>query len=275
MTEASEKAVLVTGAGGGIGLATVKKFIEEGKRVVATDLEEGKLSRINNSNDFFFQQCDITNPASVDKLYQVVSAQGIKIKTLISNAGIYETYPVSETGHSAYRRIMEVNFLSHQLLLSTFINDLIETRGRFILVSSESVKLPVLFQPYMISKIALEAFAVTARQEMALKGVKVIIVRPGAVRTGLLDWMKGVKNPVGNSLFEEEFQKSYQMSTRLAGRPVSPEKAADMLYRAATATKPRKVYNVNHNLLLSLVSIIPNPILEKIILKKLRAKKSR
>ena len=78
---------------------------------------------------------------------------------------------------------MEVNFLSHQNLLSTFVRDLIISRGRFIVVSSESVKFPALFQPYMISKIALEAFAITVRQEMALKGVRVVIVRPGAVNS--------------------------------------------------------------------------------------------
>ena len=275
MKKKTTNTVLITGAGGGIGLATVKKFIEEGKRVVATDIKKDKFNSYSNSDDFFFQQCDITDPASVDKLYQDISAQGIKINTLISNAGIYETYPVSEASHNVYRRIMEVNFLSHQLLLSTFLDDLIETGGRYIMVSSESVKTVAPFQPYMISKIALEAFARTVRLELALKGVKVVVIRPGAVRTGLLDWMKGVKNPVGNSLFEEEFQKSYQMSTRLAGRPASRENLADTLYRAATATRPRKVYNVNHNPLLSLVLIIPNPILEKIILKKLRPKKSR
>lgn len=275
MNEAGKKAVLVTGAGGGIGLATVKKFIEEGRRVVATDLQKGKLNNFDTSENFFYLSCDITDPASVKQLHQFVSGQGIKIETLISNAGIYETYPVSEASHNVYRRIMEVNFLSHQLLISTFLDDLIETGGRYIMVSSESVKTVAPFQPYMISKIALEAFARTVRLELALKGVKVVVIRPGAVRTGLLDWMKGVKNPIGNSLFEEEFQKSYQLSTRLAGRAENPEKVADTIYRAATAKKPRKVYNVNHNPLLSLVSTIPCPILENIILKKLRPEKSR
>ncbi len=273
--ESLKNAVLITGAAGGIGSATVKTFSDKGYNIVATDIDTSKLDYLEENGQVMAIRCDVTKPGSVRDLYSEIKKRDLNIGIMISCAGIYETYPVTEADTDKYKKIMEVNFLSHQYLLSTFIRDLTLSDGRFIVVSSESIKLPVLFQPYMISKIALEAFAVTARQEMALKGVKVIIVRPGAVMTGLLDWMQGVENPVDNSIFEEEFQKSFHMSTRLAGLPASPEKVADTLYRAATATKPRKAYNVNHNPLLSLVSTIPYPILEKIIMKKLRAKKSR
>jgi hypothetical protein len=87
--------------------------------------------------------------------------------------------------------------------------------------------------------------------------------------------MKGVENPVEDSLFEAEFKKSYIMSTRLAGRPAKPEKVAGIIFNAATKAKPRRVYNVNHNPLLSLISIIPSHFLERIIYKKLGRKKSR
>ena len=271
--ESLKNAVLITGAAGGIGSATAKIFSDKGYNVVATDIDTSKLDYLDENRQVMVLRCDVTKPGAVRKLYSEIKKRDLNIGIIISCAGIYETYPVTEADTDTYRKIMEVNFLSHQYLLSTFIRDLTLAEGRFVVVSSESIKLPVLFQPYMISKIALEAFAVTARQELALKGAKVIIVRPGAVNTGLLDWMKGVKNPVDNSLFEEEFEKSYHLSTRLSGRPVSPEKVAETLLRAATAKKSRKEYNVNHNPLLSLISMIPYPLLEKIITRNLRKKK--
>lgn len=270
-----KKAVLITGAAGGIGSATLKTFLEKGYRVVATDIDTRKLEHLEENKQALVLQCDLKSPGSVKGLHAEIKERGIQVNTIISCAGIYDTYPVSEADHNRYREIMEVNFLAHQDLLSTFLHDLHISKGRFILISSESIKFPVLFQPYMISKIALEAFAKTVRQEMALKGVKVIIVRPGAVMTGLLDWMKGVEDPVENSLFEAEFQKSYRMSTRLAGRPVKPEKVAGIIFMAATKAKPRREYNVNHNPLLSLISIIPSYIMEKVIFTNLGQKKSR
>lgn len=264
---------MITGAAGGIGLATTKLFLEKGANVVATDINIKKLTALGKNDKLKVVECDLSDDASIPGLHQAVSGAGFKIGTVISGAGIYETYPVSEAETEHFRKIMEVNFFAHQKLLRLFMKDLIATGGRFILISSESVKFPALFQPYMISKIALEAFAVTVRQEMALKGVRVIIVRPGAVNTGLLDWMKGTVSLEGHSLFRTEFYRSFRDSIKMTGKTATPEKVAKVILMASCSKRPRRVYNVNHNPALVLLSLIPSGAAERIIKKRLSDKK--
>jgi len=262
------KNVVITGAAGGIGKEVVRLFLDGDYNTKALDINTLNLSEWHNRDNLECIKVDVTNENELSSFTGTAGIESLDI--LILAAGIYDSWPVSEIETESFRKMMEVNLLSAQNLIRRFLNPLIRAKGRIIIVSSESVKMPALFQPYMISKIALEAFAMTARQELGLKGVKVAIIRPGAVNTGLLGWMKKDGSLDYASVFEQEYRRSFLKSLRLVGKPAEPEKVAKLIYKAAISKRPRRVYNINHNLHLSIISKLPESLTEKIIIRKFR-----
>jgi NAD(P)-dependent dehydrogenase (short-subunit alcohol dehydrogenase family) len=141
-----------------------------------------------------------------------------------------------------------------------------------IVVSSESYKIQAMFQPYMISKASLEAFCRSARQELALKGVKLTIIRPGAINTPLLNWMKTDESVERYPVFEKELKKSRKRSVKMVGRIIAPEKVAKKIFMAAFAANPKRVYRVNNSKLLTFISLLPISFLDWLMVKMFRIK---
>ena len=266
-----QKTVLITGAAGGIGKATAGIFRANGFRVLAADIDVKPLhDHFPDEERVIVYGCDIRDPRSVRQLVSFCNERKISISVLVQCAGIYDTFPVTEVSAELFRNTMEVNFLGQQSVLSAFLDQLIRNRGRVITVSSESYRLPALFQPYMISKAALEAFAVTARQELMLKGVKMIIIRPGAVSTQLLKWREGIENPTRNSVYTMEFKRAFDTSLKMVGRITIPGNVAKKIFRAAVVNNPRRVYTINNSMLLRLMSSLPNGLKEYALRRLMR-----
>jgi NAD(P)-dependent dehydrogenase (short-subunit alcohol dehydrogenase family) len=166
---------------------------------------------------------------------------------------------------------MAVNFLSCPAMVSLCLPALLKSRGRVIVVSSESYKIQALFQPYMISKAALEAYCRVAWQELALKGVSLSVVRPGAIQTPLLKWMNKDDVIDPGSVFHHEFKASLARSKKMVGKITPPEKVAEKIMKAATTRKPKRYYHVNNNPLLSWISILPNNWIDALIVRKFKS----
>ena len=167
---------------------------------------------------------------------------------------------------------MAVNFHANVSLVNSLLRPLVKRQGRVIIVSSESYKIQAMFQPYMISKAALEAYARVAWQELALKGVWLSVIRPGAFSTPLLNWMHREEIKVPGSMFQIEFAASVKQSKKMVGRITTPEKVAGTILRAATSRRPKRVYRVNNNPMLSLITLLPSGIIDRIIVRRFRKK---
>jgi NAD(P)-dependent dehydrogenase (short-subunit alcohol dehydrogenase family) len=267
-----KKTVVITGAAGGLGTELVKRFASYGFNVIAVDIDDSGFSGFNDLKVVTTKICDVTNIEQVRVLAQELDIDHKGVDILVCLAGIYGTYPVTEADPTLLKKIIDVNFFGTAIMVQSFLKPLIKNHGRVIVVSSESYKIQALFQPYMISKATLEAYCRVARQELALKGVHLTVIRPGAIRTPLLNWMSSPLNPGEYPVFDQEFRNSREKSLKMIGRIIAPERVAEKIFLASTTSKPKRIYRINNNQLLTLVSLLPESIIDSVIISMFKRK---
>jgi len=268
----SDKLVFISGAAGGLGKVLVKEYAERGFQVFAADIETSELSIFSELKNVVTINLDVTDLDQVKSLASDHQIDKRGLDVLVCLAGIYNTYPVTEADPYLLKKIMAVNFLGTASLVQCFLTPLIRNKGRVIVVSSESYKIQALFQPYMISKAGLEAYCRVARQELALKGVKLVVIRPGAIRTPLLNWMESDGDAGKYPIFSQELRKSWSQSVKMVGNISEPDEVARKIFKASIAPKPKRIYRVNNNVLLTFISLLPAVILDRLIIKRFRMK---
>jgi NAD(P)-dependent dehydrogenase (short-subunit alcohol dehydrogenase family) len=269
-----KRAILITGAGRGLGRAVAELFAERGYYVIATDINESYLNGLDGAGKFLKIRMDVTDPGSVKEAYESVKQQTVKLSVLVNNAGIHDFFPLSEADITLTKHIFDINTFGPCLVVRTFLPLLTRDKARVINISSESVRLPALFQPYQITKIALEACTTTIRQELALKGVRVILIRAGAMKTGLLNGVSRITNPVKDSVFKEEFDRFAAMALAMVPKAVAPLKVAQVILKAAESKHPRHLYNINISLSVKILSCIPRILFESVLKRKLSNKRA-
>ena len=251
-----------------MGTSLVRIFCDHGIRVIATDKKIPGPDFFQLNPSVLFIEADITDPDQISRVVKKSNADETGIDILISAAGIYDTYPVTEADPALFNKMMAVNLLGTVNLVHVLLKSLIKKQGRIVVVSSESYKIQALFQPYMVTKASLEAYCLSARQELSLKGVKLIVIRPGAIDTPLLNWMKTDHRHEKYPVFRNEFLAGYTASLKMVGKLTSADFVAAKIFYAAMSHRPKRVYRIKNNPLLSIASLLPVAILEKIIRRK-------
>jgi len=255
----NKAAILITGAYGGLGTAIVKMSLELSAidYIIATDIR-------NEIEDLYYKdpkviglKMDVGSEESIKNVHTKLQKMAITIKYLINCAGIAIFHPVSESTEELLDKTLKVNTYGPVLTVSVFLNDLVRNKGRVIQISSVSVKLPTLFQPYPNSKIALEAFSTSIRQELNLLGVDLVLIRPGAINTNLTSGMKSITNPVENSKFDMYFKTFIKMANADVGKMVEPVQIAQLVKKVIEVEKPKQIYSINKNAKITLLTIIP------------------
>ena len=203
------KVAVVTGGNSGIGLATAKRFQDEGARVAIAGRSKKTLDEAVKTigNGVVAVQADVAKLADVDKLYAEVSKKFGKIDVLFVNAGVAKFAPFAETSESLYDEQFDINTKGAYFTIQKaipFLND-----GASIILNTSVVD--DLGSPntsaYAATKAALRSFARTAAAELVGRGIRVNTVAPGPIvtpifgRTGLPqeaidDFAKGVLTQV-------------------------------------------------------------------------------
>jgi NAD(P)-dependent dehydrogenase (short-subunit alcohol dehydrogenase family) len=105
------KVALVTGGNSGIGLATARRFRDEGARVAISGRNQKTLDEAVKTlgKDVLALQADVAKFADLDRLYAAVSQKFGKIDVLFANAGIYKFAPLAATSESLYDEMFDIN----------------------------------------------------------------------------------------------------------------------------------------------------------------------
>jgi short-subunit dehydrogenase len=238
--------------------------------VVATDFNFELLSDLTGKKNYLTLGLDVTSEVSVQNCVHKLSKEINQIDVLVSNAGIFSFYPVSEAGAEKLKKIIDVNVLGLTNLTKYFLPLLTVSESRLIVIGSESYKVPSPFQPYSVSKQMLESVFKAIKIELSLKGIKSILVRPGAMQTQILEDTIQFKNFNEHSQFKTEFKNFVNSVPKYIRKVSTPEDVAKVILKGGTAKHPKQVYSINHNPLVTILSGLPPRFKNFIVEKNLR-----
>ncbi len=185
------KVAVVTGGCSGIGLATVRRFAEEGARVVIGDLDRTNGPRVAEEVEGLFVECDVTDAAQVDALFKAAFDTYGSVDVAFNNAGISppEDDSILTTDLDAWRRVQEVNLTSVYLCCKAALPYMLEQkRGSIINTASFVAVMGAATSQisYTASKGGVLSMSRELGVQFAREGVRVNALCPGPVNTPLL-----------------------------------------------------------------------------------------
>ncbi|NTV51918.1 MAG: SDR family NAD(P)-dependent oxidoreductase [Candidatus Firestonebacteria bacterium] len=178
-------AALITGVSSGLGKALALQLIQDGFWVLGTvrrKSDGGYLAKAGGLPLLF----DVTDVRGLPALARRVKARlgNVPLKLLVNNAGTSVCAAWEHMSLEEVRDQFEVNFFGAVAFTQAFLPLLKAGKGRLALISSTAARLPVAFMgAYCASKFALEAYALTLRQELYLERIPVICLEPGPMQT--------------------------------------------------------------------------------------------
>jgi NAD(P)-dependent dehydrogenase (short-subunit alcohol dehydrogenase family) len=179
--------VLVSGAGGGIGAAVVRRFSTAGWRIVAVDLDEAALARPASEGIVARLHGDIRTAETCRTLVErSVTAVG-RLDALVNAAGVWREGPVEDCSEADFDAVVDVNLKGTFFLCASAIPHLKATRGSIVNVSSDAGRQGNLgAAAYCASKGGVTIFTRALALELAPHGVRANVVSPGDVDTPML-----------------------------------------------------------------------------------------
>jgi NAD(P)-dependent dehydrogenase (short-subunit alcohol dehydrogenase family) len=191
VTRLDGKVAVVTGAGSGIGLATVRRLAADGARVVCVDVDDTSGSAAAKEIDGLYVRADVTDEAAVVSMFEsAVDAYG-GIDISFHNAGISPTSDDSilDTPLDVWQRVQEVNLTSVYLCCRHAIPHMLE-RGGGSIINTASFVAVMGAATSQISYTASKGGVLSMSRELgvqfARQGVRVNALCPGPVNTPML-----------------------------------------------------------------------------------------
>ena len=188
------KVSLITGAAQGIGLATAKKFAQEGAVVVVCDIHAEAVNAAVAQCQALGAQAeghtmDVTQRDQVDAVISAVLARHGRIDVLVNNAGITQDARLQNMTQEQFDRVIDVNLRGVFHCAQAVANSMIAQGRGVILNASSVVGLYGNFGQtnYAASKFGVIGFTKTWSRELGPKGVRVNAVAPGFIATPILN----------------------------------------------------------------------------------------
>jgi NAD(P)-dependent dehydrogenase (short-subunit alcohol dehydrogenase family) len=179
------KVAIVTGATSGIGMATVRRFAEQGGRVAAVGRKKEILAKIETTKVKTYAVDLMDERETSDFVDSAVKDFG-GIDVLVNAAGIIASGTIENTTMADYDLMMNINVRSIFQLTQLALPSIIQRKGNIVNVSSVTgLRAFPGVLAYCVSKAAVDQLTRCAALELAPKGVRINAVNPGVVRTNL------------------------------------------------------------------------------------------
>lgn len=191
MKRLQDRVAVITGAGSGIGLATARRFAEEGAKVVAVDMDATSGQAIADEVGGIFVRADVTNADDVANMYKVAFDTYGSIDIAFNNAGISppDDDSILTTGIDAWRRVQEVNLTSVYLCCKEVLPYMLDQKKGAIINTASFVATMAAATSqisYTASKGGVLAMTRELGVQFAREGIRVNALSPGPVNTPLL-----------------------------------------------------------------------------------------
>jgi len=195
-TGLKDKVVIVTGGAGGIGLATARRFAQEGCRVASWDVKDGEAQEGGG----IFQKVDVTSAASVERAVEDVAARLGEVYVLVNNAGILRDGQLVKYKDGALAGVMSdeqfdavigVNLKGVFTCTRAVVPRMIQSGGGVILNASSVVGLYGNFGQtnYVATKAGVIGMTKVWARELGKYQIRVNAVAPGFIATEMVKQM--------------------------------------------------------------------------------------
>ncbi|MBN1120543.1 MAG: SDR family oxidoreductase [Anaerolineae bacterium] len=219
----SNKVIVVTGGGSGIGRDLVLLLLRKGAKVAALDISEAGLKETvelagDGKDNLSTYVVNVTDRAAVEALPAAVISKHGTVDGVINNAGIIQPFVrVNDLDYDAIDRVMNVNFYGVVYMTKAFLPHLLERpEAHLVNVSSMGGFFPFPGQSmYGASKAAVKLLTEGLHSELTKTNVRVTVVFPGAIATNIAAHS-------GVSVGDQDAESSTMRMT-------SPEDAARMI----------------------------------------------
>lgn len=194
MKRFEDRTLLVTGAGSGIGQATVARLLAERGQVIAVDVSQSGLdttrARAQEAGDasrLTIVACDISDEAAVAADIGKAVADAGKLDVLVNAAGILRSEHTHKTTLELWNRILAINLTGTFLVTRECLPALLAS-GRGVVVNFSSTS-AAFAHPYMAayaaSKGGIQSFTHVIASEYAKQGLRAVAICPGSIASGI------------------------------------------------------------------------------------------
>ena len=249
------RVALITGGGGGIGMATAERFLTEGACVMLADINSDSLKTAENTliNKFGKDQIrsivmDVTDEVSVGNALAEISVEFGGIDILVSNAGIASSAPLEETTLELWQNNMEILSTGYFLCSRETFKVLRKQKlgGSIVFVASKN---GLAASPNASAYCTAKASEIHLARCLALEGadigIRVNVVNPDAVIRGSKiwegEWLEQRSTTYG--VDKQGLEEMYRNRSMLK-LSVFPEDIADACYFFACETSAKSTGNI-------------------------------
>ncbi|MDN4601539.1 SDR family oxidoreductase [Paenibacillus sp. F6_3S_P_1C] len=281
MSFKTQELVVVTGTSSGIGRATAEQLAAEGFHVLAGVRRQEDADKIKRTN-IEPVIVDVTNIDTLKALAERVEKDplGRPLRAVVNNAGIAVNAPLEMVPLDEFRRQIEVSVIGQVAVIQALTPALLNSGGRVVNIGSVGGKVSMPgFGIYSAAKFAMEAINDSLRREMASFGLKVIMITPGGVSTGLSEQgittaerLAKLMTPDQHRRHDRLFDAVKAQAETWAKDGIRPEKVAAVISRAIHERKPRTRYTAGRDsaLLTRLVRILPDKLLDRMLRSQMK-----
>jgi NAD(P)-dependent dehydrogenase (short-subunit alcohol dehydrogenase family) len=275
-THVTKDAVLITGAGTGLGLATALFLANRGFKTYASvpDLSQKEAvnaAAIEHGVEVQVLELDVTDQSSIQAAVDTVVSECGDVFALVNNAGITLRGFFEDLREEEIRQLFDVNVFGTMAVTRAVLPYMRRARrGRVVIITSIGGRIGSLaVSAYCATKFAQEGFGESLAQEVRPFGISVSLVEPAIVRTERWSVNRRVAERAlePDSPYYDWFVREEELADGLVTS--SPTSAADVtraVHRALTVRRPRLRYMVGWRakLVATLRRYLPGEIFERV-----------
>lgn len=222
----SGKVAVITGAARGIGRACAERFLNDGAKVVISDVDGDNLAKtageLGHQNALRAIACDVAKRAEIDRLVATAVKEFGGIDIMVNNAGVARNQDFLDISEKDFDDIIAINLKGAFFGVQAAARQMIAQGGGGVVINMSSVNallaIPSL-ATYAISKGGMKQLTSVAAVALAPHNIRVVAVGPGTILTDM----------VASAIFNSEAARQSVLSRTPIGRGGEPSEVASVV----------------------------------------------